>query len=205
MKIFKAESSLFLCLTVLLVGQATAEFTFIELDEEGSEGRNLSEGKNLSEGRNLREGSKWGTFGFDFCIEPVRKKLGSRFRLTKCVGKDLPTRDQQFRFRKDADDNYGYFNGKLEWRGKRGRRKWCVDVKDELKGGKPLVLAPCGKRGIARWRTDTEKTQPIGNERLCIVPRTNAPITGISFGEEGDLVIVTNCDKNDYGSFDFKE
>eukprot|EP00978_Attheya_sp_CCMP212_P039114 scaffold200487_cov50-Attheya_sp.AAC.1 len=194
MKIFKAES-LFLCLTVLLVGQAAAEFTFIELDAEGSEG------KNLSEGRNLREGSKWGTFGYDFCIEPVRKKLGSRFRLTKCEGKDLPTRDQQFRFRKDADDNYYYFNGKLEWRGKRGRRKWCVDVRDELKGGKPLVLAPCGKRGIARWMTDTDKTRPIGNERLCIFPRTNGK--GI-YGEEGDLVIVTNCDKNG-GSFDFKD
>eukprot|EP00978_Attheya_sp_CCMP212_P037522 scaffold177800_cov68-Attheya_sp.AAC.1 len=112
MKIVKAES-LFLFLTVLLVGQATSEFKFIELDED-------EEG---SEGRNLREGSKWGTFGYEFCIEPVRKKLGSRFRLTKCEGKNLPTRDQQFRFTKDSEDDYYYFEGKLEWRGKRGRRK----------------------------------------------------------------------------------
>eukprot|EP00978_Attheya_sp_CCMP212_P016805 scaffold44391_cov91-Attheya_sp.AAC.2 len=184
MKIVKAES-LFLFLTVLLVGQATSEFKFIELDEEGSD-----------EGRNLREGSKWGTFGYDFCIEPVRKKLGSRFRLTKCEGKNLPTRNQQFRFREDSDDDYYYFAGKLEWRGKRGRRKWCVDVKDELKGGKPLVLAPCGKRGITEWITDTDKARPIDKQQLCIFPRTD--------GKEGDLVIVTNCDKNG-GSFDFKD
>eukprot|EP00978_Attheya_sp_CCMP212_P016749 scaffold44108_cov79-Attheya_sp.AAC.1 len=132
MKIVKAES-LFLFLTVLLVGQATSEFTFIELDEEGSEGENL------------REGSKWGAFGYDFCIEPVRKKVGSRFRLTKCEGKNLPTRNQQFRFREDSDNDYYYFAGKLEWRGQWGGRKWCVDVKDELKGGNPWFSPPAVK------------------------------------------------------------
>eukprot|EP00978_Attheya_sp_CCMP212_P045543 scaffold350358_cov43-Attheya_sp.AAC.1 len=80
-------------------------------------------------------------------MESVRKRLGSRFRLLKCTGMDLPTRNQQFRFREESEDSYYYYEGKIEWRGK---RKWCVDVKDSLKGGKPLVLAPCGKRGITK-------------------------------------------------------
>mmetsp|Transcript_9565 Transcript_9565/g.17381 ORF Transcript_9565/g.17381 Transcript_9565/m.17381 type:complete len:185 (+) Transcript_9565:72-626(+) len=182
MKIVKAES-LFLFLTVLLVGQATAQFTFVQLDEEENEGRNLK-----------RNGSDWGTFGYAECMEPVRRKLGSRLRLSNCTGTDLPTRNQQFRFRKESTDDYYYYEGKLEWRGKRGKRKWCVDVRGSLKGGKPLVLARCGKRGITKWITDSDKTRPIDKQRLCIFPRAN--------GTVGDLVIVTNCDKNG-GSFDF--
>eukprot|EP00978_Attheya_sp_CCMP212_P000445 scaffold885_cov58-Attheya_sp.AAC.5 len=192
MKIIKVKAeSLFLFLTFLLVGQATAtaEFTFIEIDEEGNEGRNL------------HLGSDWGSFGHnEFCMEPVRKKLGSRFRLTKCEGENLPTRNQQFRFRQESEDPYYSYQGKLEWRGKRGRRKWCVDVKDLLMGGKPLVLAPCGKSGITRWISDSDMTWPIKKRQLCIFPRTTDYDS--YYGKEGDLVIVTNCDKNG-GSFDF--
>jgi len=180
MKIVNVES-LFLCLTVLLVGKANAQFKFVHHDEEGNEGRNLK-----------KEGSGWGSFGYDLCMEPVKKKLGSKLVLSNCTGTDLPTRNQQFRFTEDSDY---YYEGKLQWR---GNRKWCVHVQ-KLKGGKPLVLAPCGKNGITKWLTDTDKTWPIKKQRLCIFPRTD---DDSYVGKEGDLAIVTDCDKNG-GSFDF--
>ena len=177
MKIVKAES-LILFLTVLLVGQAKAQFTFVQLDEEGNEGRNLK-----------KEGSGWGTFGYSpLCMEPVKKKLGSRLVLSNCT--DSPTRNQQFRFTATEDAGVPEYRGKLQWRRK---HNWCVDVKDRIKGGKPLILTKCRKQGITKWLTDTDKTWPLKKQRLCIYPRTE---------EIGAVIEIINCEKYG-GSFDF--
>lgn len=181
MKIVKAKS-LSLFLTLLLVGKANADFKFVHHDEEGNEGRNL------------KEGSGWGTFGYSpFCMEPVKKELGSKLVLSNCT--DSPTRNQQFRFTATEDAGVPEYRGKLQWRRK---RNWCVDVKDSdkkrgLKGGKPLILTKCRKQGITEWLTDTDKTWPFEKQHLCIYPRTE---------EIGAVIEIINCEKYG-GSFDF--